>query len=199
MNWKHHIRRLIEHNEHYVTVKLFGREIHPCARCFGKWLGILFTLPIGLLFFMGKFHTTFTIGFITSWLLALPSIVDWISIKYTNRDGSNRLRFITGFLLGAGIVTYFLIMPATWMFKFSTFLAYEIIFGLLILHKNYGITDFITNPKYTFSCIQTGCCCGACDPCVSSCVNGCICLMLMVITLPILCCIFGMFKKEGKK
>ena len=65
------IKETIEHNpNHYITIKLLGKEIRPCARCFGQWLGIVFSLIFTSPFWLGFLHANnFTAVFVISWIL----------------------------------------------------------------------------------------------------------------------------------
>jgi len=197
------VKNLLEHNEHYVELNIFGKTVKPCARCFGKILGMMVSTPIALLFFLGYLHIDFIAGFTISWLLALPAILDWSSVKLKLREGNNHMRVLTGFLLGCGIVSYFLIMPATWLFKFGTFLIYETVFGIIYIHSKYGITSFINTIKakpMIYGCEVGGtCCCGNCCDCCNGCYGGCInamiCMVLACFTIPLCLCLPKIMKK----
>ncbi|MCD6467806.1 MAG: DUF2085 domain-containing protein [Thermoplasmata archaeon] len=190
----------IEHNpEHYIELTIRGKTIRPCARCLGKYLGMFLSLPIALLFFFGHISIPFTVAFIISWLLAIPAIFDWLTVKLNIRKGNNNIRFVTGFLLGAGITSYFIILPASLLFKISTFFVYSAIFAIIRIHFTVdgGIRAVIQKAKESiaypkaniYSCgVETGCCCSLCNGCYGTCMNACLCTLVMLIALPMLCC-----------
>ena len=123
----------IQHNpRHYVTLKIFGRQIHPCARCLGLWFGLLVGFILSSIFWLGIYQIkNFILVFLIAWAFALPAIFDWISIKSNLRKGNNKTRLLTGFLLGIGIVIYFFVLPADIIFKVVTYSIYEIIFYII--------------------------------------------------------------------
>lgn len=214
MSIKEKIIQIIEHNpNHYIELNIFGKKIKPCARCFGKYIGIVTTLPLALLFIFGFLKADFTISFIVSWLLAIPAIIDWITVKTKKRDGNNRTRVASGFLLGVGIATYFLIMETSLIFKLVTFMIYSIIFALIRIYFMYeGFENFfyhirksIENSRkvYTYSCCgcEAGCCCSLFDGCFATCLNAGICVCVTIIAIPFCCCISKMLcggEKNGK-
>jgi len=201
---KSKITQAIEHNpDHYIELNMNGKVIKPCARCFGKVIGMLFALPIALLFFLGFFHISFLLSFAVSWILAVPAITDWATIKIGIRRGNNKIRVLTGLFLGAGIVTYFLVMPATFLFKISTFLLYSSVFFIIRTHVNYGWKNFMKfikeeinknmdmlNKPNFYSCgVETGCCCSLCDGCFGTCLNAGVCVCLTILAIPFCCCV----------
>ena len=202
MSLKEKIIQAIEHNsDHYIELTIHGRTIKPCARCLGKYIGMIAVLPLALLYFLGYFSVTFYTAFIASWLLAIPAIIDWSTVKLGMRAGSNNARAITGFLLGAGISTYFLIMPASILFKVSTFFVYTAVFAFIKMHIVYdGFGNFIEHikqsmpsyplPKNTiYSCgVETGCCCSLCNGCYGTCMNACLCSLVTLVSIPFICC-----------
>lgn len=192
------LKNMLEHNEHYIEINLFGKKIKPCARCFGKIIGIVVSLILSLPFVFGYIKIDFITGFIASWILALPAIIDWSSVKLRIRKGSNKIRFITGFLLGCGITTYFLIMPAPILFKVLTFILYEFIFTIIYIHSKFGLVNSIKN---TINYIKSkpsiygckcgwGCCCPCIEGCYGGCINALICTFLACLTIPC-CCLLG--------
>jgi len=212
MSWKENIIGAIEHNpDHHIELKIHGRTIKPCARCFGKYIGMVAVLPVALLFFLGYFKTTFYTAFFASWLLVIPAIADWSTVKVGIRGGSNRARVVTGFLLGAGISTYFLIMPASILFKLITFFAYSAVFAVIKMNIVYeGLPNFIRYARenfelsrkslYSCSCgVETGCCCSLCNGCYGTCMNACLCSLLAVVAIPMLFCASKMLCGGKKK
>jgi len=211
MPLKEKIIKAIEHNpDHYIELGIHGRTIKPCARCFGKYIGMVAVLPFALLFFLGYSSTTFYTAFFASWLLAIPAIADWSTVKLGIRNGNNRARVATGFLLGAGISVYFLIMPASMLFKLLTFFIYSAVFAIIKMHIVYdGFANFIRYARenvalskkslYSCSCgVETGCCCSLCNGCYGTCMNACLCSILALIAIPMLCCA-SKFICGGKK
>jgi len=210
---KDKIINAIEHNpDHYIELNIHGRTVKPCARCFGKYIGMISVLPVALLFVLGYFSTTFYIAFFASWILAIPAIIDWSTVKLGIRGGGNKARVTTGFLLGAGISTYFLIMPASILFKLLTFFVYSAVFAIIKMHIVYdGFGNFIKYTRenatlptkkslYSCSCgVETGCCCSFCNGCYGTCMNACLCSLLALVAIPMLCCASKMLCGGEKK
>lgn len=136
------IRETIEHNpNHYIKIKIFGKELRPCARCFGQWMGVLVSLIVTSPFWLGFIYVDeFLLIFVISWLFVVPAIVDWSTTKLGFRKGNNNIRFLTGFLFGAGIVIYLFVLPANIIFKIVTYAIYEIIFHTIRGH--YGLKHY---------------------------------------------------------
>lgn len=100
----HRWEQLLAHS-HWVTISVFGRQLHVCARCSGIVLGLL-VFKISLLFL--NFHNyslPFLLGFPISLLLALPSMIDWITQKLGFRQSTNDVRLTAGFLEGLGVAS----------------------------------------------------------------------------------------------
>lgn len=98
-----HWDRIIAHR-HWVTIRLFGKEFHFCARCSGTVLGFL-ALKTLLTMLSSTYYSLIPLHIILpiSLTLAMPSIMDWTTQTLGLRQSNNNLRFTTGFLEGAGI------------------------------------------------------------------------------------------------
>ena len=122
--------KYIEHNrEHFLTINLGDKKYYPCARCLGIGVGLITGFIITLPFLTRLFYTNnFTLVFIIAWLFAIPSIIDWSTVKLKLRKGNNKIRTLVGFLHGIGITIYFFVLPAHIIFKFGTYFLYEFIF-----------------------------------------------------------------------
>jgi uncharacterized membrane protein len=134
------ILKFIEHNSnHYVRFNIHGKTLHPCARCFGYWIGIFsgffFLSPFWLGIFQAK---NFLLAFLVSWIFALPSIIDWSTVKLGIRKGNNNLRAMVGFLHGVGVIIYFFVMPAGILFKITTYSLYSIVFFAIRQKYHFG-------------------------------------------------------------
>ena len=208
------LKRSSEHNEHALSFNIRGVEWHPCARCTGKIMGIFAMLPIALLIVLGyaKLDIGLLTGFVMAWSLALPAIIDWSTVKANIRKGSNKVRFVTGFALGMGLVVYFLLMPASLLFKVVTFFAYELVFAVIYIHVHYQMSIFdyigeLTAKPMMYSCeCGTSCtCCGGagdclgCNNCIGNAINACTCICLACITIPIFFCCIGGCRKNPLK
>ncbi len=125
--------QIFQHNpRHFLKLNIFGKEFYPCARCFGLYAGILTGVFLLSPFWLGFLHTEkFVLIFIIAWIFALPNIIDWTTIKTNLRKGKNSIRIISGFSQGIGITIYFLVLPASIMFKIITYALYEIIFNIV--------------------------------------------------------------------
>ena len=119
--------QLLAHS-HWININIFGRELHLCARCSGTVLGF-----IGLKTFLDttsliRYPISFYSCFLVSIILALATIIDWITQSLGFRQSNNNLRFFTGFLAGMGITSLGLAdIPLT--MKFNT----VITIGLIVL------------------------------------------------------------------
>lgn len=124
--------KYIEHHRyHYLTLKFRGKEIHPCARCFGYWVGLLIGFFLLSPFWLGLIYAdNFLLVFLISWLLAAPSLIDWSTVKLGLRNGSNNVRAFVGFLHGISTVIYFFVLPAGIFFKIGTYTLYALVFNL---------------------------------------------------------------------
>ena len=98
MNWE----RLLAHR-HWININIFGRELHLCARCSGTVLGFIGLETVLKTTAMIHYSIPFYSCFLFSLLLALPTILDWITQNSGFRQSNNNLRFITGFLGGMGV------------------------------------------------------------------------------------------------
>ena len=196
----------LEHNKHHITLNLFGRELYPCARCFGMYLGIIFLLPFVMyLYFNSQFDFQFI--FVLSWILASLAIIDWASVKIGFRTGTNSMRMATGFLLGIGSIIYLFLLPSNIFLNAVHLWVYGLAFSVIayiVWCKRYNLS--LRNPisqniqsivvfsavpltagAVPCSCTQTGGCCNFCA--IPGCSTGCCCSPCMVCccTLPLLC------------
>jgi len=133
----------IQHNKrHYIAISFFGKEIHPCARCFGYWLGLIVGFLLAIPFLLGFIIATdLLLVFIIAWIFAIPSIIDWSTVKLGLREGNNNLRVIVGYLHGIAVIIYFFILPASILFKILTYGLYGSIFFLI--RRHYRIKHYI--------------------------------------------------------
>lgn len=133
------ILKMFEHHpNHYIELNIFGKTIRPCARCFGLWTGILIGFFFSAPFWLGMIRANnFYLIFAISWLLAFPSIIGWSTVKLGLRQGNNNIRAAAGFLHGIGIITYFVVLPASILFKIVTYFAYELIFNIIRTHLHF--------------------------------------------------------------
>jgi uncharacterized membrane protein len=131
------ILKYIEHHrEHYLKLNLFGKNFHPCARCFGYWSGLFFGFFFLSPFWLGIVHAgNFSLVFATAWLFAIPTIADWGSVKLGLRKGNNKIRAIVGFFHGIAVIIYFLVLPASIFFKIATYALYGSVF--FFIRKKY--------------------------------------------------------------
>lgn len=184
MRLKEFIKGLIEHNSHYIELRIGNKVLRPCARCFGKVLGFLFSIPLII------FKLPMKYGFILSWLLALPCIVHWSYLKIFKKPGNNKIRFLTGFLLGMGIFVYFFVMDASLKFKILTFLFYETVFGLIVAYNYSKEYNLQKNAIYQCSCGSSCICCPT--ACANSCMLACLgSLLCCLCFIPLVCLSFS--------
>lgn len=74
-----------------------GKQLPVCARCTGIHLGYLslFLFLFGLIY----------INMIFSIILILPTLIDGLTQAYFNRESTNTIRVLTGFMAGLGIMS----------------------------------------------------------------------------------------------
>jgi len=207
---KQYLRMFLEHGNHRITWHLGNKTLHTCARCTGMYATMLLMLPVVLLNFFGYIHLTFNVAFCLSWILAIPSIYDWATVKLGMRDGNNKARLITGSLLGAGIITYIFLLPSSWLFRIGTFVIYELIMSAIVLSVHMhelglsfnDIKDMarVKPNRMIYGCMpETTCCCDCCFP---NCNFG-FCLLLPLLctccTIPLCCGCPILSKAKGNK
>ena len=138
------ILRFVEHNpEHFTKIKISGKKIYPCARCFGQWVGLFVGFIITSPFWLGVIHVPaqhFLQIFVIAWLFAIPTIVDWTTVKIGLRKGNNNLRVVVGFLHGIGTIIYFFVLPADIIFKILTYSLYSLSF--ILIRRLYKIKHY---------------------------------------------------------
>ena len=95
--------RLLAH-QHWITLRLFKREVRLCARCTGYVIGFLVYLFIHNFSDLHLFYSLEIQSqlYLCS-LFAIPLMFDWITQSWGWRDSNNRLRLITGTVLGLGV------------------------------------------------------------------------------------------------
>jgi len=206
-------------------LNLFGRELHPCSRCFGMYLGIILSLPV-ILYLYFNYSFNFEFIFVVSWLLASFAIIDWASAKAGLRKGTNSMRTISGFLLGIGSIIYLFLLPTNIFLNSISLWGYGITFTVIayvVWCKEYNLS--LRNPitqniqsiavfsampltvgAVPCGCSQTGGCCGACacpgcDPmcCCGPCIVCCCTLPLLCFLPQILAWFKGRKKPKDKK
>lgn len=95
--------QLLAHR-HWFTLKVFDREVRLCARCTGYVAGFFTLSVIRNLFGLPFFHSLKTpYQLFLCFLSIIPLTSDWLTQSWGWRDGNNRLRFLTGALLGLGV------------------------------------------------------------------------------------------------
>jgi len=74
-----------------------GKQFPICARCTGIHLGYLSL-------FLFLFQVIY-INWIFSMILILPTLIDGLTQAYFNRESTNIMRLISGFLAGVGLMS----------------------------------------------------------------------------------------------
>ncbi|MFX1351967.1 MAG: DUF2085 domain-containing protein [Promethearchaeota archaeon] len=83
-----------------LRIQIRGRKLYLCARCTGMLSGIyaaVFLLPSLQSLVLP------TIAWIVLIAFPLPAIVDWLSQYSGKRESNNRIRVVSGLLLGSSI------------------------------------------------------------------------------------------------
>jgi len=117
---------LLSHS-HWITINFNGKQVKVCARCFGTVIGFL-TVFLALSLIEFKASSSFLYFCI---ILALPSIIDWLTQTWGLRSSRNNLRLITGFMNGFSVALLsFLPLPFALKLKTVIYaLAFIFIFG----------------------------------------------------------------------
>jgi len=183
----------LEHNpNHYIRVHLFGREYRFCSRCLGMYsVGSISSVVFALLYFYGV-SLPFWFVFSTSWILALFCFVDWGSVKLGWRTGSNRMRVITGGLLGVGLSFYFWLLPVSWTVRLVTLILYQVVFGAIVYvvhcrERGFSVFEpFKTTPDKLWCINCSGCCPCCCNAqsCATPCMVLCCCCLPLMMFFP---------------
>jgi uncharacterized membrane protein len=101
--------RLLAHN-HWITIKVIGREVRLCARCSGYAAGIIAATALHRLKSPASFQKLpVNIQFSVCLAMLLPLAVDWITQSWGWRESNNSLRFLTGTVLGYGVFLFSLV------------------------------------------------------------------------------------------
>lgn len=95
--------RLFAHN-HWFTIKIFGLEVRLCSRCTGYTVGYFICRILSFLSAFSIFYTLeTTVQLALCLLLLMPFALDWTTQSWGLRDSNNRLRFLTGLILGISV------------------------------------------------------------------------------------------------
>lgn len=95
--------RLAAHR-HWLTLRIFDREVRLCSRCSGYVVGFLTLLGFLNLFELPLFHSlTIRSQLFLCFLFVVPLASDWLTQSWGLRDSNNGLRLLTGVVLGVGV------------------------------------------------------------------------------------------------
>ena len=99
------IHLLISHHEPpfmnrcwHLTIR--GHTLHVCARCSALLVGVLLAMATQFRFL---YIPVTPITFFGAFLLSLPAVVDWSTQTLSLRESRNRVRALTGGLLGFAV------------------------------------------------------------------------------------------------
>jgi uncharacterized membrane protein len=82
-----------------------GKQFPVCARCTGIHLGYI-SFPLFLL-------NVFVLNIGITFFLIIPTILDGLTQAFCNRESTNAIRLITGFMAGIGIMSMVAIIGKT--------------------------------------------------------------------------------------
>ena len=89
---------------HWISLRILGRELRLCARCSGYALGLLALTAYRAVFGLQIFDSLGTpLQFLLCYLTVVPLAYDWLTQSWGWRESNNRLRLLTGTILGAGL------------------------------------------------------------------------------------------------
>ncbi len=96
------LQRLLAHN-HWFTLGTGTYRVRLCARCSGTVAGFFLFLLAFRNANLESFHGFSTLQqFSLSFLMGLPSAVDWLTQTWGFKESTNRRRVAFGFLVGTG-------------------------------------------------------------------------------------------------
>jgi len=121
--------RIVQHNrEHITTIHFLGEDVYACSRCLGVYSAALISYPFFLYLFLIGVTLPFYPVFISCIILASFTLMDFLSVDLLQiRKGNQRVRIITGVMLGISGMMYLFLLPMSWMFKLLTLLFYLMI------------------------------------------------------------------------
>ena len=95
--------RIVAHR-HWITLRIFDREMRVCARCSGYLIGFLGLTVFSNFLVLPIFHSFKNLQqLFLCFLFAVPLTYDWLTQSWGLRDSNNRLRLLTGAVLGVGV------------------------------------------------------------------------------------------------
>lgn len=109
-------------------IRLRKTSLYLCARCTGIFLGAFFSIYLLNFLF---YHAPQLMLKPLVVLLPIPAIVDWLTQHSGMRESNNKIRFLSGLLLGASIGTLAIVRDYT--FISLTLLAYGAIIGTILM------------------------------------------------------------------
>lgn len=114
-----------------IHVSFRGRDVYLCARCTGKYLGIL---SVFVAWFLSlDFPTGLYLPLFSS--LPVPSTLDWITQGCKLRESRNTIRVCTGFLLGIseGLFLLMLVKGMFYLFLLALAMVGAYIFSVYVI------------------------------------------------------------------
>ena len=114
-----------------IRVSFRGRNLYLCARCTGKYSGIL---SVFVAWFLGFDLPTWLYLPLFS-ILPAPSIVDWITQSCKLRESRNTIRICTGYLLGIseGLFLLMLVKGMFYLFLYALAILGAYIFSIYVI------------------------------------------------------------------
>lgn len=127
--------RILEHNpEHATSIHLFGEEIKACSRCLGAYMsGLICYFLFAYIYLYTNTKLSFTFVFLASVILGSVTLIDWATVTFHLRKGSNKIRIFAGILLGMAGMLYFWLLPESWLFRILSLIIFNLIAVLLAL------------------------------------------------------------------
>ncbi len=120
---------------------LFDKKINLCARCMGKYLGLITYLTTIII--LGSLQTPLLLTLI----LPLPATLDWFTQTMKLRESFNLLRITTGFCFGfwVGIVMHALVtfnIPLISVLGLQAFIYTAAVFTVFIFKREF-LHDYV--------------------------------------------------------
>ena len=122
-----------------IHVSFRGRNVYLCARCTGKYSGIL---SVFVAWFLGFDFPTWLYVPLFS-ILLVPSTVDWITQSCKLRESRNTIRVCTGYLLGIseGLFLLMLVKGMFYLFLHALAILGAYIFSIYVIARKTKFLD----------------------------------------------------------
>lgn len=126
-----------------IQIKIGKKEVYLCARCSGTLIGL-----ISSIWLVGFFSSL--ASFILMSLSPIPLLTDWVTQTLEWRKSNNKIRIITGFMLGIGLGMFisFLIGGFSLFFLGSLFYLALVYLSLYLIDRKTNLIKKYVSSKF---------------------------------------------------